>query len=248
MNQALIVLGLLAGGLAASELGYRLGRAFSPKDDAFGRQFDVIRGATFALVAFLIGFAFSGAGSRFVDRYDIVVQEANALGTAWLRADLLPEPERARLKATLKEYTADRLALLRAPDEGELARLLGKVDGLHRTMWAEAVAGARGDPGMMRLVLPPLNEVIDLHTTHLAQARRHLPLPILVVLLATAALSLVLVGFGNARSGRRFPLLDGIYAAVLAIALWMTIDLDHPRRGIIQIGTQPLADTLAAMK
>lgn len=68
------------------------------------------------------------------------------------------------------------------------------------------------------------------------------------MLLTTAALSLVLVGVGNGRSERRFPLLDAIYATVLAVALWMTIDLDRPRQGIIQISSQPLADTLAAMK
>jgi len=70
----------------------------------------------------------------------------------------------------------------------------------------------------------------------------------IMVLLATAALSLVLVGFGNGRSGQRFPLLDGIYAGVLAIALWMIIDLDYPRQGLIQLSARPLADALAAMK
>src|SRR5262245_43688418 len=108
MNEILIVVGLLAGGLAASEIGYRLGVAYTPRYEAFGRQFEVIRTATFALSAFLIAFAFSGAGTRFVERLDIIVEEANALGTAWLRADLLPEPQRSELKATLKEYTTDR--------------------------------------------------------------------------------------------------------------------------------------------
>jgi hypothetical protein len=101
---------------------------------------------------------------------------------------------------------------------------------------------------MMALVLPPLNEVIDLHTTHVALVRRHLPLPILIVLLLTAALSLALVGFGNGQSGRRSPLLDATYAAVLSVALWMTIDLDRPRQGLIQVSNQPMIDALAAMK
>ena len=115
-------------------------------------------------------------------------------------------------------------------------------------MWAQALAGTEGNAPLMAVVLPSINDVIDLHTTHLALATRRLPLPILVVLLATSALSLVLVGFGNGHAGRRFPLLDGIYATVLAVALWMTIDLDRPRQGIIQVSTQPMVDTLAAMK
>ncbi|HWA47955.1 MAG TPA: hypothetical protein VG742_06760, partial [Dongiaceae bacterium] len=75
-----------------------------------------------------------------------------------------------------------------------------------------------------------------------------LPGPILTVLLATAALSLLLVGAGDGLSGRRLPLLDGVYALVLSVALWMTIDLDYPRQGLIQVSSQPMADALAAMK
>jgi hypothetical protein len=201
-----------------------------------------------ALVAFLVAFAFSGAGGRFVERLDIIVEEANALGTAWLRADVLPEPRRGELKAALKEYTSDRVTLLRSRDWDEIHRLLDKVGGQQQQMWNIALAGTQGDAPLMNMVLPPLNDVFDLHTSHLALANRHLPRPILIVLLATAALSLVLVGVGNGRSGRRFPVLDAIYAAVLAVALWMTIDLDRPRQGLIQVNSQPLVDTLAAMQ
>jgi hypothetical protein len=95
MNELLIVAGLLLGGLVASELGYRIGIAVKRTDDALGKQLDVIRASTLALVAFLVAFAFSGAAGRFVDRLDMIVSEANALGTAWLRADVLPEPQRA---------------------------------------------------------------------------------------------------------------------------------------------------------
>lgn len=245
MTEILAVV-LLAGGLLASEIGYRLGAAYTPKHEAFARQFEVIRAATFAFVAFLIAFAFSGAGERFVDRLDIIVKEANALGTAWLRADTLPEPQRSALKAALKEYTADRVAMFE--DRNEIPRRMAKVDGLHARMWAEALAGGKDDAPLMALVLPPLNDVIDLHTTHVALIYRHLPWPILVVLLSSAALSLGLVGFGNGQSGRRSPLLDATYAAVLSVALWMTVDLDRPRQGLIQVSYQPLVDTLAAMK
>jgi hypothetical protein len=247
MNEILIVAGLLLGGLIASEIGYRIGTAFKRSDDALNKQLDVIRASTLALVAFLVAFAFSGAAARFVDRLDMIVSEANALGTAWLRADALPEPRRAELKATLKEYTADRVTILSSHDRDEIVRLVANVGALHDRMWTTALAGTQGDAPTMNLVLPPLNEVFDLHTAHLALATRHLPRPILIVLLTTAAVSLVLVGVGNGRSGRRFPLLDAIYAAVLAVALWMTIDLDRPRQGIIQISPQPMMDALASM-
>lgn len=249
MTGILLVAGLLAGGLVASEIGFRLARVSGEqKDEGFARHFDVIRSATFALVAFLIGFAFAGAGSRYVDRLDVVVKEANALGTAWLRADVLAEPQRSQLKSTLREYTADRLDLLRLSDLAEVEQRLARVGELQQRMWSQALQGVGDDTQRMRLLLPAINDVIDLHTTHLALAYRHLPTPILVVLLVVVGLSFVLVGFGSGRSGQRYLFLDGVYALILAVALWMTMDLDRPLHGLIQLNVKPLTDALAAMK
>ena len=100
----------------------------------------------------------------------------------------------------------------------------------------------------MAVVLPPLNDVIDLHSTHLAMAKRHLPFPLMAVLMGTAAVGVGLLGFGNGRAGRRFSLLDSVYGVVLAVALWMTIDLDYQGIGIIGLSNRGLAETLAAMK
>jgi hypothetical protein len=90
--------------------------------------------------------------------------------------------------------------------------------------------------------------VIDLHSVHLAMARRHLPTPIMAMLLGTAAISVGMIGFGNGRVGRRFSVLDSVYGAVLALALWMTIDLDHPGMGLIRVGNLPVVETLAVMR
>jgi hypothetical protein len=199
------------------------------------------------LVAFLIGFAFSGAASRFIDRLDIIVKEANALGTAYLRADTIAEPQRSELRAALKEYTADRVQLLSGERRDQIESLLAKVGGLHQRMWQAAINATQGNAPLMAVVLPPINEVIDLHSTHLAMVRRHLPLPIMAVLLGAAAIGVGLIGFGNGRIGRRFSLLDGVYGVVLAVALWMTIDLDYPGIGIITVSNRPVVETLAVM-
>src|ERR1700761_4721140 len=102
-------------------------------------------------------------------------------------------------------------------------------------MWRSAITATENNAPLMAVVLPPINEVIDLHSEHLAMARRHLPTPIMAVLLGTAAISLGITGFGNGRMGRRFSLLDAVYGAVLATALWMTIDMDHPGVGLIRV-------------
>lgn len=239
---------LLAGAFLASEIGYRLGHRYGPRGEAFDKQLGMISGATFALVAFLIGFGFAGAGTRYVDRLDLVVKEANALGTAYLRAETLPQPARGELKEALRQYTASRLELLESKDRATALALLAKVGGQHERLWDVALRGTAGNAPLMLVVLPSLNEVIDLHTTHLSAARRHIPTAIMVTLLISTALALALASFGNGQAGRRFAVLNFVYGFALAAALWMTLDLDHPRRGTIQISVQPLVETLASMK
>ena len=248
MTELLIAMGLIAGLVAAHEIGFWIGSLSHSADEPFDRQVALVRTSTGALVAFLVGFAFSGAASRFVDRVDIVVKEANALGTAYLRADAIAEPQRGELKAALKEYTADRVALLSREGREQIEPLLAKVSGLHERMWKAAIKATQGNAPLMAVVLPPINDVIDLHSVHLAMARRHLPIPIMTLLLGTALISIGIVGFGNGRVGRRFSVLDSVYAAVLALALWMTIDLDYPGIGLIRVSNLPVAETFAAMR
>jgi len=247
MTELLVAMGLIAGVGAAHEIGFWLGSSTRSTDELFDRQIALVRTSTAALVAFLIGFAFSGAASRFIDRLDIIVKEANALGTAYLRADTIAEPQRTELKAALKEYTVDRVTLLSREGRDQIEPLLAKVSGLHERMWRSAVKATQDNAPLMAVVLPPINEVIDLHSVHLAMARRHLPIPIMTLLLGTAAISLGMVGFGNGRAGRRFSVIDSIYGAVLAVALWTTIDLDYPGIGIIRVSNLPVVETLAAM-
>jgi hypothetical protein len=137
--------------------------------------------------------------------------------------------------------------LLGGEKRDQIELLLAKVGGLHERMWKSAIEGTRDNAPLMAVVLPPINEVIDLHSTHLALARRHMPLPIVVVLLGSAAIGVGLLGFGNGRVGRRFSLLDSVYGVVLAVALWMTIDLDYPGIGIVRVNNHSIVEALAAM-
>lgn len=247
-HPTLLLILLLLGAVLSTEAGYQLGRLYGPRDEDFGKQLGVVQGAVFALVAFLIGFAFSGAGTRYVERLDVIVKEANALGTAWLRADVLPEPARGALKGALREYTEDRVAMLSGASVEHIAARLGKVPALHDRLWRAGLAGTAGDAPLMQVVLPSVNEVIDLHTTHLSAARRHVPPVILIALLAGAALSLAIATFGNGQARHRYSGLNFVYGLILAIALWITIDLDNPNYGLIRGNIVPLTDTLAGMK
>ena len=248
MTELLVAVGLVAGVVAAHEIGFWLGSLSRTPDEPFDRQIVLVRTSTAALVAFLVGLAFSGAASRSTNRVDLIVKEANALGTAYLRADTIAEPQRGELKAALKEYASDRVTLLSREGRDQIEPLLAKVSGLHERMWRAAITATQDNAPLMAVVLPSINEVIDLHSMHLAMARRHLPIPIMAVLLGTAAISLGIIGFGNGRVGRRFSLIDAVYGAVLAAALWMTIDMDYPGSGMIRVSNRPVVEALAAMK
>ena len=247
MTELLVAMGLIAGVVVAHEISFSLGSLTRSVDEPFDRQVDLVRTLTAALVAFLIGFAFSGAASRFIDRQDIIVKEANALGTAYLRAETIADPQRGELKAAIKEYTADRVTLLSREGRDQIDALLAKVSGLHERMWRLAIDATQNNAPLMAVVLPPINEIIDLHSTHLAMARRHLPIPIMTMRLGTAAIGVGMIGFGNGRVGRRFSVLDAVYGIVLAAALWMVVDLDYPGIGIITVSNLPLVEALAAM-
>ncbi len=248
MTEILVVFGLVVGGAVAHEVGFLLGSRFGSPDEKLDRQLSLVRASTAGLVAFLIGFAFSGAASRSIERLDVVVKEANAIGTAYLRADTIKEPQRSELKAALKEYTADRVQMLGQSGSDRIRPLLAKVGGLHERMWSAAIKATENNAPLMALVLPPINDVIDLHSTHLAAARRHLPLPLMAALLCSVAISIGLMGFGNGRVGRRFSQIDAVYGVVLAAALWMTIDLDYPSIGVFRLNNLSFVEALAAMK
>ena len=248
MTELMVALGLIAGVVVAHELGFWLGSQVRGADEPFDREVALVRASTAAVVAFLVGFAFSGAASRFTARVDVIVKEANALGTAYLRADTIAEPQRGELKTALREYTADRVRLLSGEPRDQIETLLARVSGLHERMWGSAIKATQDSAPLMAVVLPPINEVIELHSTHLAMAKRHLPLPLMAALMGTAAIGVGLLGFGNGRVGRRFSLLDSVYGLVLAVALWMTIDLDYPGIGTIGLSNRSFVETLAAMK
>ncbi len=245
---AVVAAGLFLVTFAAVEVGYLIGRKSDARDEEFTSQLGVIRGAALALMTFLIGFAFSGAGSRYIDRLDLIVKEANAIGTAYLRTMVVPEPHRSDLQETLRQYTADRVAVMRAQDSTEMDRLIAKAPQHHTRMWDAALKGVAGDPQLMLVVLPPFNDLIDLHTTHLSASRRHIPMLVLGLLVAIAVLGFVLVGYGNGLKKRRYPVLNGLFCAIAATAFWMTIDLDRPHYGLIRASYQPYIDQLASMK
>src|SRR5215813_9733585 len=105
MFEVCVAIAILGGLLISIEIGFRVGRHAAERNDALASgQIGAIQGATLGMLALLLGFSFAGAAARFLERQDLIVTEANAIGTAYLRADLLDEPYRAQLRACLARY------------------------------------------------------------------------------------------------------------------------------------------------
>jgi hypothetical protein len=234
--------------LVCHEIGYRLGCRVKGFDDDYKRRVDMIRTAILALVTFLIGFSFSAAGSRYIDRQDMIVREANAIGTAYLRTMLLPEPQRTALQTELRQYTTDRLQLLHSFGPQAVGPLLKKAGDAQQRIWRLGVEGVGSDREFANFMLPPLNDVFDIHSEHLSAARRHIPEVVLIVIVITAAIGLGMIGYDNGLVRKRYFLLSGAFAVVSAAALWMTIDLDRPRHGFVRANELPYTELLSSMK
>ena len=232
---------------AAVEVGALLGRRRTAPEESFTSHLLVIRGTTLALLSFLVAFSFSGAASRYIDRMDLIVKEANAIGTAYLRAMILPEPQRADLQTLLRQYSTDRVAFFRTTNVDEMRPLLVRAGEIHTKIWDTALKGIAGNTQLMLVILPSLNDVIDIHSEHLSASRRHTPTMVMAFLVAFAVFGSGLIGFGNGLNQRRHRSLDLLYCVVMAATFWMTFDLDRLRFGFIQVSPLPYVELLETM-
>ncbi len=232
--------------LLGLEVGYRLGLRARRRGNPMP-QLGPIQGAALGLLGLLLGFSFSGAATRFIERQDIIVREANAIGTAFLRAELLDEPHRARLRTELRGYADDRLELFRTIDPTAEATIQDRLEARHLSIWAAGLEGVRADPAMTMAVLPPLNETFDLLGVRNASTQRHLPRAVLALLVSCSMLSVGLIAYGCGRDGKRQLIGTGSLVLLIAAALWLTIDLDYPRLGSITMRDDALAAVIEMM-
>ncbi len=241
--------------LAASETGRRLGLARLHRDpDGLPKGISASEGAVFALLGLLLAFTFSGAASRFEDRRHLVTAETNAIGTAYLRVDLLPEDVRGEMQDRFRLYVDARLETYRnVQDRAATAASLAEDEALQREIWDSAVAASLrpGTPTQAAmLLLPALNEMIDITTTRLLATRNHPPAVIFVVLVILSLVGALLVGYGASVNRGRTWLHTVAYASILSLTIYVIVDLEFPRLGLIRVDSadQALVDLRASMK
>lgn len=248
---ALLAALLLAGMLASLLLGRRLGRRAAPAE-AGGSDSSALDAAVFGLFGLLLAFTFSGATGRFEGRRDLVVQEANAIGTAWLRLDLLPPAAQAELRPLFRAYVETRLATTRAlPDLAAARADLDRGAALQAEIWRKATDAARatGNTGVLTLVASSLNDMIDITTTRLASHQQHPPTVVFVLLFAFGLAASFVAGHASARGAGVDWAHALVFAGAIAAAVYVILDLEYPRLGLIRVDAidQILGDLLKGM-
>ncbi|MBN8226121.1 hypothetical protein JYK02_01200 [Corallococcus macrosporus] len=232
----LLALGVMALLFASLEVGFRFSHRKPGLVDASALQASVL-----GLVALLLAFSFSMAADRYSLRRALVVQEANAIGTLYLRAGFLPEPARGEMRARLRRYTDLRLEGYEAAGSTELfEERLRESDALGTELWSglEAVA-PQLPPAVLLLTTEALNEVLDTSDERLAAARNLIPTSIFFLLLIGTLGSGVLLGY-RPEARLRGVLTWTLFVVVLTAVIFTLMDLDLPTRGRIRVDQQPL--------
>jgi len=242
------------GILGCLALGGRLGRRALARSGGSLQAAGSLETAVFALLGLLIAFTFSGALTRFDIRRSQAVDEANAVGTAYLRIDLLPAAAQPALRTTFRDYVDSRIATYRKlPDIDAARQEVARSQQLQSEIWAQAVAAIRLPEiraGTEVLVMSALNEMFDITTVRLVATQMHPPAIVFWMLVALALASALLAGYQLAGETNPDWLHRVGFAVVVALTVYVIFDIEYPRLGWIRIDAidQVLVDLRASMK
>ena len=228
--------------LAAVEAGYRYARGRRRRAAAESDAgVSAISGATLALLAFLLAFVVGFGVSIYQERRGLVVAEANAIGTTYLRAGYLEEPYRTESRTLLSEYVDWRLA---ATDKDKLAQARSRSEEIQGDLWAiaEEWVGANTS-ATTGLYVSSLNEVIDLHTERVvAGLQIRIPPMVLLAVYLIALIAMFLVGMQSGYAKSRNIVSLVMLALVLSVVLYLIVDLDRAQEGLLTVSQQALVD------
>lgn len=242
-----LFIGILLIVLLSVEAGYRAGkfrgRQVQEQDAPVGEMV----AATLGLLAFVLAFTFGLAAARYDSRRQVLLDEANAIGTTYLRAGMLPE-RRQEIRALLREYVDVRLEAVKP---GKLAEGIRRSEAIQNELWELTVPIAEKHPNsiIVGLFVQTLNDTIDLHAKRItAGVRNRIPLAIWGALYGISILSFAAMGYhsGLAGTNRSLVILPVVFTFSVVIAL--IADLDRPQEGILRVSQQALIDLRQSMK
>lgn len=218
--------------------GATLGRRRPKLDEGSRADFGVVQGATLTLLGLIIGFSFSMAIGRYDQRKTYEEAEANAIGTEYVRADLLPATEGARVRDLLRSYTDLRISFYTTRDKEELERIGSKTSALQSELWAAVKQPAIAQPSpLIALAVSGMNDVLNSQGYTQAAWWNRIPEAAWGLMFVIAIFANVLLGFGERRMR---PMLLVILPLLISISFFLIADIDSPRRGVIRVRPQNL--------
>lgn len=237
--------------MAFSEAGFRCGlRLFAARDTGRKAQVGGIQGAVLGLLGLLLGFTFAMAVSHFDARRGLVLKEANAIGTTYLRASLLGERHVGPVQDLLRRYAEVRLKYQAlADDPAKAAEGLRLFAGIQRELWQHATAAAKEAPNdITATFIVALNETIDVDAERIAAGRARIPAGVWLLLIIVAASGCFITSYGAGGEGERSAL-GGVFLPLLFIVVIVLVyDISQPRQGMITVSQQPLVDLLHSIQ
>lgn len=253
----LLFLFLLLVLMAASEAGFLMGRralrrrraaaAADPEEpNAEKDSVGFVTAGMLGLLAFLLGVSLSMGQSRYDARRDVVRDEANAIGTVWLRTLFLGEPASAEMRMLLREYTELRLQAVNDPGlMREMSPGLQRTSVLQNELWGLATPNALAAPDQNKaLLIYAMNEMFDLSLSSRRSFNDRVPIGVLQMLLWATIISVGVVGYNFGLGGSRQPLVTTLLLAFWSAGLVLIVDINNPQIGVVRVDPSPLAWTI----
>jgi len=221
-------------------------RKLSGERDSDRAEYGLVLTATLTLLALLIGFSFSMAISRYDQRKNYEEEEANAIGTEYVRLDLIAEPSRQKIKALLVQYLDLRIQRYRVYASNDVTGLMANTARLQDEMWSEVarVATVRTDP-VMQSVVTGMNDVINRQGYTQAARWNRIPVAAWALMGVISLYSNFLVGYGLGRT-RAFILL--VVPIVIGVSFFLIADIDSPHSGLIRVSPVDLVALSDSLK
>jgi len=246
---------LLGLGMAGSiESGFRVGRRRLSKDpEKKVEGFGAVESSIFGILGLLLAFTFTGTLSRYEHRVKLVLNEANAIASAYQNLDLLPKDDQARLRPLYREYLQSRINIFKDYDDRQRSNSYFQQSvKLQGQIWDIASASVLQDknPGIISLVLGSTGDMMDVANERLQATRTHPPVIVYVLLFALALASAFMVGQDMSVNEKRPLFYMIIFCVTISLITFIIIDLENPRVGLTRINIQAdkvLVETLENM-
>jgi hypothetical protein len=227
--------------LAAWTGAYFRKRRRQPVKDEERQDYSVVEGATLTLLGLIIGFSFSMAISRYDQRKNCEEAEANAIGTEYVRADLLPSADATKVHSLLRDYVNQRILFYNTRDRDKLKQINADTTQLQSSLWSAVRAPALVQPSMLSsLILSGMNDVLNSQGYTQAAWWNRIPTAAWALMGAIGICCNLLIGYGSRRIEAR-PILFVVTPLVVSISFFLIADIDSPRGGVIRVAPQNLA-------